>query len=71
MRPRRATIRCASRSYKDVEQTYTCRVPVYKLVDKTYTVMVPTTEKRTGTRKVCKVVQDDREQDRHRGRRAL
>ncbi len=44
-------------TYKDVEQTYTCRVPVYTLVDKTYTVMVPTTEKRTGTRKVCKVVQ--------------
>ena len=44
-------------AYKDVEQTYTCRVPVYNLVDKTYTVMVPTTETRTGTRKVCKVVQ--------------
>ncbi len=42
--------------YREVPQTYTCCVPEYRLVDKTYTVMVPTTERRTGVRKVCKIV---------------
>ena len=44
--------------YKDVEKTYTVWFRRTTTVEKTYTVMVPTTEKRTGTRKVSRTVQE-------------